>query len=183
MKNNHASDWQPGTLKTPSEYSRRAFYALSRHFPSTFWIPKKNENYRGVHDALRRCTFIHYLHMLIVPCQYLLWTLLVPKVATGPDNLPVFLFHWSLCFSFGNAQFRLLAHKTGRTRRFYVLSSEWCCPCCSCRCLSFQSGPCAVHLGSHSFLKRFMYRLAKQDTHFARELLFICTVHIAYRPF
>ena len=31
-------------------------------------------------------TFIHYLHMLIVPfqyLQYLLWTLLVPKVATG----------------------------------------------------------------------------------------------------
>ena len=84
------SDWQPGTLKTPSEYCRRAFYALSRHFPSTFWIPKKNENYRGVHDALRRCTFIHYLHMLIVPCQYLLWTLLVPKVATG--------FH--CCFKF-----------------------------------------------------------------------------------
>ena len=77
------SDWQPGTLKTPSEYCRRAFYALSRHFPSTFWIPPKNENYRGVHDALRRCTFIHYLHMLIVPFQYLFWTLLVPKVATG----------------------------------------------------------------------------------------------------
>ena len=54
------SDWQPGTLKTPFEYCRRAFYALSRHFPSTFWIPPKNENYRGVHDALRRCTFIHY---------------------------------------------------------------------------------------------------------------------------
>ena len=69
------SDWQPGTLKT--EYCRRAFYALSRHFPSTFRIPKKNENYRAVHDALRRCTFIHYLHMLIVPFQYLLWTLLV----------------------------------------------------------------------------------------------------------
>ena len=77
------SDWQPGTLKTPSEYCRRAFYALSRHFPGTFWVPQKNENYRGVHDALRRCTFIHYLHMLIVPLQYLLWTLLVPKVATG----------------------------------------------------------------------------------------------------
>ena len=77
MKNNH------GKWLTRSEYCRRAFYALSRHFPSTFWIPKKNENYRGVHDALRRCTFIHYLHILIVPFQYLLWTLLVPKVATG----------------------------------------------------------------------------------------------------
>ena len=41
------SDWQPGTFKTPSEYCRRAFYALSRHFPSTFWIPKQNEDYRG----------------------------------------------------------------------------------------------------------------------------------------
>ena len=77
------SDWQPGTLKTPPEYCRSAFYAISRHFPSTFWIPQKNENNRGVHDALRRCTFRHYLHMLIVPFRYLLWTLLVPKFATG----------------------------------------------------------------------------------------------------
>ena len=57
------------------------------HFPDTFrapfQYPKKNENYSGVHDALRRCTFIHYLYMLIVPFQYFLWTLLVPKVATG----------------------------------------------------------------------------------------------------
>ena len=89
------NDWQAGTLKTPSEYCRRAFYAHSRHFPSTFWIPQKNENYRGVHDALRRCTFIHYLHMLIVPFRYLLWTLLVPKFATGynPDYTLIFFFN------------------------------------------------------------------------------------------
>ncbi len=82
MKNNHASDWQPGTLKTPSEYSRRAFYALSRHFPSTFWIPKQNEYYRGVQKVLARCTSSLDLHMLIVPFWYLFRTLLVPKVAT-----------------------------------------------------------------------------------------------------
>ena len=61
------SDWQPGTLKTPSEYCRRAFYALSRHFPSTFWIPKKNGNYRGVHDALRRRTFTYVNCTISVP--------------------------------------------------------------------------------------------------------------------
>ena len=70
------SDWQPGTLKTPSEYCRRAFYALSRHFPSTFWIPKKNENSRAVHDVLRRCTFIHlYTLFAYVNC-----TISVPSV-------------------------------------------------------------------------------------------------------
>ena len=83
MKNNHASDWQPGTLKTPSEYCRRTFYALSRHFPSTFSIPKQNEYYRGVQKVLARCTSSLDLHMLIVPYWYLFRTLLVPKVALG----------------------------------------------------------------------------------------------------
>ena len=97
MKNNHASDWQPGTLKTPSEYSRRAFYALSRHFLSTFWIPKQNEYYRGVLKVLARCTSSLDLHMLIVPYWYLFRTLLVPKVALGYSTVSCHnsLRHWS----------------------------------------------------------------------------------------
>ena len=87
MKNNHASDWQPGTLKTPSEYCRRTFYALSRHFPSTFSIPKQNEYYRGVQKVLARCTSSLDLHTSIVPFWYLFGTLLVPKVARGVHSL------------------------------------------------------------------------------------------------
>ena len=95
MKNNHASDWQPGTLKTPSEYSGRAFYALSRHFPSTFWIPKQNEYYRGDQKVLARCTSSPDLHMLIVPLWYLFRTLLVPKVALGYVYLPLAcIWYW-----------------------------------------------------------------------------------------
>ena len=118
MKNNHASDWQPGTLKTPSEYCRRTFYALSRHFPSTFSIPKQNEYYRGVQKVLARCTSSLDLHMSVVPFWYLFGTLLVPKLlrvcihSSKPASLndPVGLSLWEdggrfkRCFGEGVSQ-------------------------------------------------------------------------------
>ena len=36
-----------------------------------------------VHNVLRRCTWRLYLHLLIAPFWYLLWTILVSKLAMG----------------------------------------------------------------------------------------------------
>ena len=72
-----------GTRYTPSEYCRRAFYAFSRHwiFLSEHLLNTQTEP--DVHSVFRMCTSRRDLHMLIIPFKHLLWTLLVPKVATG----------------------------------------------------------------------------------------------------